>query len=309
MAGNVTLRRYLDPIDAQLDRDELEGQGIAALVTEPSTNPLMMGTSGGVHLLVDTEDVDRAEAILRDRVRSPVVDEDPEEEEETRCAARAASSPTAPSSAPSSGACPPAAGRVDLRRRSGRASSAPSASAGAALPQVRARVGRPQRGPPPDDPPPARRSPPRLPPPPRPARRIGLDTPVSSASGSATAWLLAVVIAAVMREGEAPDRRTPSGARGRAGRCSSLRRSPGGCSPASLHPSAPTSARSRSAARCSPRTPRPAPAAGGAWPGGCRQRRSTTRRRAISGASSRRCGPGTRRRPSGRRRRSWAARA
>jgi hypothetical protein len=83
--GYVTLRKYLDPIEGQLDRDRLDDAGIDARLVEPSTNPLFTGTTGGVHVLVDSADVARAAAILREHAPSPVVDDEPDQDAKVRC--------------------------------------------------------------------------------------------------------------------------------------------------------------------------------------------------------------------------------
>ena len=64
-AGYVTLRRYLDPIEAQLDRARLEAEDIPARVIEPTGfNPALTLAAGGVTLDVRAEDALRAERIL-----------------------------------------------------------------------------------------------------------------------------------------------------------------------------------------------------------------------------------------------------
>jgi len=61
----VTVRRYLDPIDAQLARVHLSAEGIHAYVIEAASfNPLLTGAAGGVQLQVSERDVERVEAIL-----------------------------------------------------------------------------------------------------------------------------------------------------------------------------------------------------------------------------------------------------
>jgi hypothetical protein len=61
----VTLRRYLDPVAAQLDRASLEAAGITAHVIEAASfNPFLSGAAGGAQLQVGERDVGRAEAIL-----------------------------------------------------------------------------------------------------------------------------------------------------------------------------------------------------------------------------------------------------
>jgi hypothetical protein len=67
MAGFVTIRRYLDPIEAQMDRARLEAENIPARVVEPTAfNPLYTAAAGGVTLNVDPADAKRAEEVLND---------------------------------------------------------------------------------------------------------------------------------------------------------------------------------------------------------------------------------------------------
>jgi hypothetical protein len=61
----VTVRRYLDPLAAQLARTHLSAEGIHAYVIEAASfNPLLTGAAGGVQLQVSERDVERVEAIL-----------------------------------------------------------------------------------------------------------------------------------------------------------------------------------------------------------------------------------------------------
>lgn len=77
MSGFVTLRRYLDPIEAQLDRARLEAEDLTAQVVEPTGfNPLLTGAAGGVTLGVRAEDIERAEAILAEPAPDPIEDEE-----------------------------------------------------------------------------------------------------------------------------------------------------------------------------------------------------------------------------------------
>jgi hypothetical protein len=61
----VTVRRYLDPLAAQMARSRLSAEDIRAYVIEAASfNPLLSGAAGGTQLQVSERDVDRAEAIL-----------------------------------------------------------------------------------------------------------------------------------------------------------------------------------------------------------------------------------------------------
>jgi hypothetical protein len=63
----VTVRRYLDPIAAQLDRTRLSAEGIEAYVIEAASfNPLLSGAGGGTRLQVREGDLARAESLLQD---------------------------------------------------------------------------------------------------------------------------------------------------------------------------------------------------------------------------------------------------
>jgi hypothetical protein len=66
MASFVTIRKYLDPIEAQVDRARLEAENVPARVVEPTTFNLLTGDAGAVTLVVDSGDADRAERILSD---------------------------------------------------------------------------------------------------------------------------------------------------------------------------------------------------------------------------------------------------
>ncbi len=77
MSGFVTIRKYLDPIEAQLDRARLEAEDLPARVVEPTGfNPLLTGAAGGETLGVRAEDVQRAEAILAEPAPDPIEDEE-----------------------------------------------------------------------------------------------------------------------------------------------------------------------------------------------------------------------------------------
>jgi hypothetical protein len=61
----VTLRRYLDPMAAELDRARLSADGIEAHVREAASfNPALSGVTGGARLEVRAVDAERAEALL-----------------------------------------------------------------------------------------------------------------------------------------------------------------------------------------------------------------------------------------------------
>lgn len=82
MSGFVTIRRYLDPIEAQLDRARLEAADLPALVVEPTGfNPLLTGAAGGVTLGVCAEDIQRAEAILAEPGADPIEEEEEDEDD------------------------------------------------------------------------------------------------------------------------------------------------------------------------------------------------------------------------------------
>ena len=80
----VTVRTFLDPIEAQLSRARLEACNIAALVVEPTGfNPLLTAAAGGVQLRVREIDAGRAESILRTTASDD--DDDDEPEGSVRC--------------------------------------------------------------------------------------------------------------------------------------------------------------------------------------------------------------------------------
>ncbi len=84
--GLVTIRRYLDPLNAQMDRAHLEGGGIRAHVIEGvSFNPLLSGVGGGVQLQVGERDVEQAEAILDAAAPADVAGDDGEAPGAVRC--------------------------------------------------------------------------------------------------------------------------------------------------------------------------------------------------------------------------------
>ena len=97
MDGHVTLRRYLDPIEAQMDRARLASEGIPARVIEPTAfNPLYTAAAGGVTLDVRAGDATRAELILNDvaverphgyRVAAGQAGEEEEDPDAVRCPA------------------------------------------------------------------------------------------------------------------------------------------------------------------------------------------------------------------------------
>lgn len=84
--ANVVLRRFVDPIGAQLARAQLEGSGIHGTVLEPTSfNPLLAGAAGGYVLEVDSLDVERAEEILRAQPEDDADDADPDAVRCPRC--------------------------------------------------------------------------------------------------------------------------------------------------------------------------------------------------------------------------------
>jgi hypothetical protein len=63
----VTFRRYLDPVQAQMDRARLSAEGIEAHVIEAASyNPMLSGAAGGTQLQVREGDLRRVEALLQD---------------------------------------------------------------------------------------------------------------------------------------------------------------------------------------------------------------------------------------------------
>jgi hypothetical protein len=61
----VTIKRYLVPSQAGLDKSVLDAEGIPAFVADENSAALVYGTVlGGVRLQVQDEDVDRAREIL-----------------------------------------------------------------------------------------------------------------------------------------------------------------------------------------------------------------------------------------------------
>src|SRR5215471_15163602 len=82
----VTLRTYLDVIEAELARARLESADIAAIVVEPTAfNPLLTGAAGGVQLRVRGADVEKAEDILADAAIENADPDDGEGEDVVRC--------------------------------------------------------------------------------------------------------------------------------------------------------------------------------------------------------------------------------
>jgi hypothetical protein len=62
--GLVTLRRYLQPVEAELDRARLESEGIAAFLQDSSLMTLSTADSPGVRLQVAASDEARAREVL-----------------------------------------------------------------------------------------------------------------------------------------------------------------------------------------------------------------------------------------------------
>jgi hypothetical protein len=80
----VTIRTFLDPVEAELARAKLEGCDVFALVVEPTGfNPLLTAAAGGVLLRVRESDAGRAESILG--VTASDAEEDDEPEGTVRC--------------------------------------------------------------------------------------------------------------------------------------------------------------------------------------------------------------------------------
>lgn len=61
----VTVRRYLDPVAAELDKSRLTSEGIESYVREAASfNPALAGAAGGTRLEIRAGDLERAEALL-----------------------------------------------------------------------------------------------------------------------------------------------------------------------------------------------------------------------------------------------------
>ena len=79
----LTVGRYLNPIDAELDRIKLEQSEINGVVRAGTEfNPLVMGAGGETQLLVDEADAERARSVLRHIDVEP-----PDDEQDVRCPA------------------------------------------------------------------------------------------------------------------------------------------------------------------------------------------------------------------------------
>ncbi len=62
--GLVTLRRYLNPLEAELDRARLEAEGIPSFLQDATIPALTTTDSPGVRLQVAREDEERAREAL-----------------------------------------------------------------------------------------------------------------------------------------------------------------------------------------------------------------------------------------------------
>ncbi len=87
--GNlVTVRQYLDPVQAQLARTRLDAHGIEAHVFEAASyNPALSGAAGGARLQVREGDLERAAALVEEHPGDGGLDEgdDGEGEAAVRC--------------------------------------------------------------------------------------------------------------------------------------------------------------------------------------------------------------------------------
>ena len=68
----VTLLKYLQPVEAHILKGKLESEGIAAAVFDENFStiyPFAAQLTGGVHLKVRAEDLERAKEILAEKPR------------------------------------------------------------------------------------------------------------------------------------------------------------------------------------------------------------------------------------------------
>jgi hypothetical protein len=72
----VTLATFPSPVEASLARNLLHEAGIRAELTEDTTNVIWGGMFGGVGLLVDESDLDRADELLTQALGDAHEDED-----------------------------------------------------------------------------------------------------------------------------------------------------------------------------------------------------------------------------------------
>ena len=81
MADLVTLRTYLDPLEANAAKAALQAGGVRAHVFEPTAfNPLYTVAAGGIRLDVSRRDVEHAEIILNELAEAALRDDHEDEE-------------------------------------------------------------------------------------------------------------------------------------------------------------------------------------------------------------------------------------
>ena len=86
MGQLVVVARYSYPLEAQIAKSNLEAAGISAHIADVhtiNTNWLYSDALGGVRLMVDSDNVQEAEEILRQDFSQSVIEEAGEDEEET----------------------------------------------------------------------------------------------------------------------------------------------------------------------------------------------------------------------------------
>lgn len=82
----ITVRRYLDPVAAQMDRTLLSANGIESHVFEAASyNPMLSGAAGGTQLQVREGDLQRVERLLEVHPGEAASNDDEEEAAGVRC--------------------------------------------------------------------------------------------------------------------------------------------------------------------------------------------------------------------------------
>lgn len=82
----ITVRRYLDPVAAQMDRTLLSANGIESHVFEAASyNPLLSGAAGGTQLQVREGDLQRVERLLEVHPGEAASNDEEEEAGGVRC--------------------------------------------------------------------------------------------------------------------------------------------------------------------------------------------------------------------------------
>src|SRR5262249_27110317 len=72
----ITLQRYSDVVQAEMDKSLLEAADIPAFIVRENSAALGYGTVlGEIQLQVDDADIDRARQILRDKSTAPLPDD------------------------------------------------------------------------------------------------------------------------------------------------------------------------------------------------------------------------------------------